>query len=215
MKDVNKPVTASNIVEYRFTRLPFGIICSPFLLSAVVNKHLESQGTPEAASLIGNTYVDNILMHAKSTEEARELCIKVKKVFAEAKMQLREFLSNDMTINVEFADDDQFEFGKFLGYSWNTKKDILSIESKRKDEEPDRSKRGVLSKVATGFDPLGFVEPLKLKGKLLYQQLCREGTDWDEPLSDEHAKEFEEIGKELGSMSVQVPRRPLPETNEL
>ena len=35
--------------------------------------------------------------------------------------------------------------------------------------------RGILSSVALVFDPLGFLTPFTLKGKLLIQELCKEG----------------------------------------
>lgn len=47
------------------------------------------------------------------------------------------------------------------------------------------SRRGVLSTVASIFDPLGLVAPFILVGKQILQQMGREKTDWDEPLSDD------------------------------
>jgi hypothetical protein len=49
-------------MTYRFTRLPFGLTCSPFLLSAAVREHADRHKItfPTAAPLIdSNTYMDN------------------------------------------------------------------------------------------------------------------------------------------------------------
>jgi hypothetical protein len=46
--------TTNEVVEYRFTRLPFGLTCSPFLLSATVRELtvLKKEDHPKAAPLI-------------------------------------------------------------------------------------------------------------------------------------------------------------------
>ena len=52
---------------YRFCRVPFGLICSPFLLEATIRHHLQSSSSSLAPTLIDNTYVDNVLLGAAST----------------------------------------------------------------------------------------------------------------------------------------------------
>lgn len=44
------------------------------------------------------------------------------------------------------------------------------------------TKRGVLRKLASIYDPLGLVSPLTLEGKLLYRAICDEKIAWDAPL---------------------------------
>ena len=40
LKDIKQPVSPNNPVTYRFTRIPFGIISSPFLLGATIKHYL-------------------------------------------------------------------------------------------------------------------------------------------------------------------------------
>ena len=47
------------------------------------------------------------------------------------------------------------------------------------------SRRGVLSMVASIFDPLGFVAPFILVGKQILQQMCCDKVGWDDPLPDD------------------------------
>jgi len=44
---------------YRFCRLPFGIVCSPFLLEGTFRFHLRNIGTPVAKRIADNIHVDN------------------------------------------------------------------------------------------------------------------------------------------------------------
>lgn len=52
-------------------------------------------------------------------------------------------------------------------------------------------KRRVLSKVASIYDPLGFVTPFILCGKQILQQLCRDKVGWDEPVPEELRTQWE------------------------
>jgi len=53
------------------------------------------------------------------------------------------------------------------------------------------SRRGVLSTVASVYDPLGFVAPFVLVGKQMLQQMCWDKVGWDEPLSDDLRPQWE------------------------
>ena len=51
---------------FRFCRVPFGLICSPFLLVATIKFHLQREGTPLALHILHNIYVDNVLIGVDS-----------------------------------------------------------------------------------------------------------------------------------------------------
>ena len=50
-----------NLDTYRFCRVPFGIICSPFLLAGTIKYHLKQIGTSVALKISDNIYVDTLL----------------------------------------------------------------------------------------------------------------------------------------------------------
>lgn len=67
-----------------------------------------------------------------------------------------------------------------LGVKWNVNSDTFSF-SISLDEKP-ATRRGILSTVASVFDPLGFLAPFLLLGKKVLQEMCQKGIAWDEPL---------------------------------
>jgi hypothetical protein len=73
VKDPTQPLTAGNLQIFRFRRVPFGIISSPYLLAAVVQKHLDSYGNDAVVcEAKQNSYVDNVLLTAETAAEASQ-----------------------------------------------------------------------------------------------------------------------------------------------
>ena len=69
------------------------------------------------------------------------------------------------------------------------------------------TKRLVLSTIAKVFDPLGFLAPFVVKGKVLMQEIWRGGYDWDTELSFELQKRFMDWISDLQFItSMKVPR---------
>jgi hypothetical protein len=62
---------------------------------------------------------------------------------------------------------------KLLGLSWNKREDIFTSKSS------NVTKRGILSTLASVYDPLGLVLPIMLQGKLVYHEACKLKTAWD------------------------------------
>ena len=81
LKDINGKVTEDNIQIYRFPRLPFGILSSPFLLSATVELHLDETNTATAKQIKDDIYVDNLITGTSNDEEALQLYKEAKKIF--------------------------------------------------------------------------------------------------------------------------------------
>ena len=58
------------------------------------------------------------------------------------------------------------------------------------EQEFKPTKRNILKKTATLFDPLGFLSPLIIRAKMIMQKMWIAGTDWDDVLSDDLVKDF-------------------------
>ncbi|XP_068759056.1 uncharacterized protein [Montipora capricornis] len=81
LKDATKPTQENNVQELRFTRVPFGMISSPFLLAATVKYHLNKADTPVAKKTSDNMYVDNMVTGVATSEQAVEFYKEAKSLF--------------------------------------------------------------------------------------------------------------------------------------
>ena len=86
MKVTNSLTVENTIQVYRFCRVPFGIISSPYLLSATLDFHLKSYQSDTAENIRQNIYMDNVITVAKSAEEDHPFLQNSKQIFAQAAM---------------------------------------------------------------------------------------------------------------------------------
>lgn len=209
IKDISQPAIGDNIEVLRFTRVPFGVIASQFLLCATVLYHLNEVGTPTAKTMRDNIYVDNVMGGVSSPEEAVSFYKEGKLIFQKAAMNLREWASNCPEFNSMLPPDDRANSNiiKLLGLQWYLKDDELSINDSFKGADMPLTKRYVLKRIAGIFDPLGLVNPIIVQAKLFLQLLWKEGVEWDDKLSDGMSHRWMAIEDELNKIhTLRVPR---------
>ena len=193
-----------NIQEYRFCRVPFGIISSPFLLGATIESHLETYGSDIASRLKDDIYVDNLITGTDSTESAVQLYHGAKSIFREASMNLREWISNDSLVNEFIANEDKASCDsvKVLGHTWNIQGDSLSLKKQSPAKETTTpTKRSVLSEIASVFDPLGLFSPVLIQGKVFIQSLWSKNIEWDDEISNEDKTVWSSVSSNMSKLS--------------
>ena len=133
LKDIKQAVSPKNLVTYRFTRIPFGIISSLFLLGATIKYHLAPKDNQLDHNLSDNFYVDNLITGADNLEEALQLYSKAKKLFLDRLMNLRDWNSNSNELNRKTAGQDRMKetITKVLGLQWGTIIDQLMVNTKK------------------------------------------------------------------------------------
>ncbi|XP_070571138.1 uncharacterized protein [Ptychodera flava] len=94
LKDCKIPRVDGNLQTYRFCRIPFGVISSPFLLAAKVDHHLKKDGSQTAQKFRDNIYVDNVITGTDAPQFAYNFYTEAKKIFSNASMNFREWTSN-------------------------------------------------------------------------------------------------------------------------
>ena len=195
---------------YRFARVPFGVISSPFLLGATVAHHLEKKVNPVAEKIQNNIYVDNVITGMKTPAEAYQFYVEAKNIFQEASMNLREWMSSsaEFLSMIPECDKAHGENVKVLGVRWNPKGDTLTITAPNTQIlNAVDTNRKLLQAVAMIFNPLGYFSPIILAAKLLLQKLWINGIDWDEHLSSQYLCEWKAVAIELEKISmITIPR---------
>ena len=210
LRNIDQDPESSNLITHRFRRLPFGIICSPFLLAAVLKKHLEDNYNSVAAPLINNTYVDNVI----STSDLSELFNKhseLKNINGDSKMNIGQFKTNHAPTNSKIPSEDrqQNEMVSVLALVWNPQDVIIFRLKKWVDKKV--TKRSVVSFIASQFDPLRLLSPTTLNWKQFCQKLRENKTKWDDELTPTDVKEWKKLVVGVEKQTFKWKRQAFPD----
>ncbi|KAL3087919.1 hypothetical protein niasHT_029843 [Heterodera trifolii] len=204
-EDENSP-----IVEYRFSRVTFGVICSPAHLSIILKHHFAKYQQQQIRLMEKDTYVDNIVLGIDQDKTIGQTYRLLKTVFQDAGMNVREFVSNDWSEieKLPEADRGKKEETKLLGVGWNLEFDKLTVKLAQFPKEGKITRRTILSQIAKSFDPLGIVSPIILKGKLLRQSVEQNGKlKWDTIVDQKLASPWMKLMKSWDAKTLSFSRR--------
>ncbi|XP_034382324.1 uncharacterized protein LOC117726257 [Cyclopterus lumpus] len=200
--------------EFRMKVHLFGAASSPGCANYGL-KHLAKENAdlyPQGSRFVmRDFYVDDGPASVESTEDAILLAKEACELCAMGGLRLHKFVSNDRDVlesippseratNVENMDlaFDELPVDRALGIKWDVKADHFQLNVSVKDQPATR--RGILSTVASLYDPLGFVAPVLLKAKSILQEMCRRGTGWDDLLPDELRPKWEQWRRDLAQL---------------
>ena len=195
---------------WRLKKLPFGVNCSPFVLTAVLHYHLdralEVASADECAFielLLRSFYVDDCLVSVLSSADAEKLQELSINLLQGAGMELRKWRGNTIPCDGDAS-------SKALGVEWCTKEDVLAVAAIGDVKSKGTwcwTRRSLLKCVASVFDPLGFASAAVLPGKMLLQECWKLGGDWDDPLPVDLVSRCEQWWGALGEISsLKIPR---------
>ncbi|KAL6481772.1 hypothetical protein MHYP_G00098520 [Metynnis hypsauchen] len=166
-------------------------------------------------------YVDDGLTSVKSSAEAIHLVKESRALCRTGNLQLHKFVSNDKEVIAAIPSEEcaqtrdldmalgELHIERALGVQWCVEADEFQFRVIVKENPLTR--RGVLSTVASVYDPLGFVAPFILVGKQILQALCRDKISWDEDLPEHILPQWESWLKDLPHLTaLKIPRSYLP-----
>ncbi|KAJ8375844.1 hypothetical protein SKAU_G00064240 [Synaphobranchus kaupii] len=189
-------------------------------------KYLASQGhgrfSEESIRFIQRGfYVDDGLTGVKSPAEAIHLVEESRALCRTGNLRLHKFVSNNKEVIAAISPEERAQtkdldmalgelyIERALGVEWCVEADEFQFRVVVKENPLTR--RGVLSTVASVYDPLGFVAPFILVGKQILQALCTDKIDWDEDLPNHILPLWESWLKDLPYLAaLKIPRAYLP-----
>ena len=143
------------------------------------------------------------------TKEALKLkgSLRLHKIISNEPEVLRAFSEEDLSKSLKGLDfqDDNLPLQHSLGLNWNLQSDCFTFGVSR-DAKPF-TQRGILSVNNSIFEPLGFVAPVTLEGKLFLRRFVLGTVNWDDPLPEESRQEWEAWRDSLTSLeTLEIPR---------
>ncbi|XP_052251753.1 uncharacterized protein LOC127858592 [Dreissena polymorpha] len=188
----------------------FGNSPSPAVATYCLRKAVETADEDVRTFVNRDFYVDDALKSHLKEEEAIDLINRTQETLSKSSIRLYKIASNsrvaissfpveDLAIDMTSYDisTDEMPDQASLGLKWNTNADIF--EFKINIAERPFTSRGVVATVNSIFDPLGFLAPVTIEGKILVREIMNEATpsDWDEPLPRHLEGKWEQWKKSL------------------
>lgn len=205
---------------YEFSRVVFGKNSASMQAQFVAQEHArrhQSEYPLGAETVLQSTYMDDSLDSVEEDEKAIELYHQLKSLWAKAGMHAWKWVSNSGKVMAVIPEEDRatelnIRYSKdtvttTLGLQWNSTEDELAVPATPAPFDYPITKRNVLKKIATVFDPLGLVSPFIVQAKIMLQELWNRGYDWDEEVPDEVANRIQLWFLQLLCLAnVKIPR---------
>ena len=146
----------------RFTRVPFGVEASPFMLGATLQHHFDRQPKEyehTVESLKENTYVDNLMKTGSDVTELEDSKREATAILEDARFPVHKWESNIEEL------DNESNPSKILGHKWYKRDGTFEIQAESTDEDTPVTKRQILKELSSIYDPLGIISPTLCEGK--------------------------------------------------
>lgn len=214
--------TSQPIKDYRMRVHVFGAASSPgcanYGLRQIAHDYMHVD-VDASEFLRDDFYVDDGLRAADEVNTATRTLSKAREICEKGHLRLHKIISNSEELLGNFPDSERADNTKqnflksvqsasierTLGMQWDTSKDVFVFSSEIAVKPETR--RGILSSVASLYDPLGLISPIVLKGKIVLQKACRERVNWDSELPEDLLHSWRSWREELFAMTdLEIPR---------
>ncbi|XP_052778542.1 uncharacterized protein LOC128215986 [Mya arenaria] len=203
------------IETYEFNRVVFGVSASPFLAQFVSQENARrfTEQYPNAAEcVLRSTYMDDTMDSVEDKIAAIGLYHELSSLWRLAGMKPRKWMTNSSVVLAEIPQgeraykmevtDTEMPSVKTLGLNWDSQEDMFFFRNTAVDIESMKlTKRIVLKKIASLFDPLGFLTPFTVRAKMIMQDIWVAGVDWDDELPEHLTAEVKMWFSELEQLS--------------
>ena len=144
--------------------------------------------------------MDDFLYSVNCKLKLNKLCIRLINVLSSHGFDLTKWMSNrpdvlkDILKEKLLSQNIKLDFNLDItergsGLLWDVKSDKTTFQHSPKSLP--HTKRGILSLVASIFDPLGIVTPAVLEAKLIIQSLWKLKVDWDDNIPKDIVQRYQ------------------------
>ena len=216
-------ITKGEIEEFKFTRHVWGVISSPYIACRAMRKVTEENPTQASTLTVKaiqrSMYMDDFLVSSDTLEDAEVIASESINLFKSRGFQLVKWSANKAAKSViaeldegnlapvirtiDLTKDDPLPNFKAVGCIWDAEHDSLRMQLHL--DQPDvYTRRTMLSQISRQYDPLGYLAPLVLKGRLILQQMAIDEFSWDEVVDPRDKKAWGLLFSCMASRAVHV-----------
>lgn len=209
------------IKEYQLCTVTYGTKAAPYLALRTLQQLAIDEGNnyPEAKNILQNQFfVDDALFGTDTIETARGVRDQLIQLLKRGGFNLRKWLSNEPSLVEDLPENmrnptclnfTEARTSKSLGLAWNPKQDeYMFTPTLKQHSNPTKpmTKRQILSDISTIFDPLGWLSPITIKAKIIFQNIWKHNINWDDIVPDDVHKEWSALRQELTNMHFNINR---------
>ena len=140
-------------------------------------------------------YVNDLVTGGESLEKVEKIKSDSIKLFDKGGFKLHKWHSSELNLETnDLNSEKELNFAKehlgtkanetkILGLNWDKQRDTFRVEIPTESQRS--TKRNILKTLAAIYDPLGFISPVLLIGKILSRNLCDLRIPWDNEIPQE------------------------------
>lgn len=177
----------------------------------------EAENFPVGSRVVSSDFhVDDLLTGGDSIETVKKIWRETTELLATAKLPMRKWSSNNNKILEQIPEEEREIKGqeiqiddsiKTLGVGWLPITDNFFLTIPQFNTQEQLTKRNFLSQAAKLFDPLGWIGPVIIKPKVMFQNLWKQKLRWDDKMSEKLAQEWIACRNNLKHLEqIRIPR---------
>ena len=168
-------------------------------------------------------YVDDMLKSVRTVEEANQVITETREVLQHGGFNLTKFVVNNPKLIEQIDIGNRAKEAKeistniqskALGIKWDVTDDSFYYVDKHDGlSESHVTRRIMLSRLASVYDPLGLVLPVLIRGKIFFQEATRLHSSWDNKVPTSLANEWNNWLTSMNTIQdIRFPRCLIPAT---
>ncbi|KAG7307359.1 hypothetical protein JYU34_007543 [Plutella xylostella] len=201
---------------YQLTTLTFGFKVAPYIAMQCLKRLAEEEKEqyPDAArALDQDFYMDDYCGGSHTIPKANQLRRDLVELLAKSGFNLRKWTANDPRIlensqTTTNQEEETFEFKvqadstKTLGLGWKPTIDKFYFKSTIEMTTKPPTKRSLLSDISKLFDPLGWLTPISINMKILFQTVWLSALDWSDTLPEDIATKWTSLRQDIQLINI-------------